>query len=351
MGRDNSLRVWIDMANSPHVLFFKPVIAELESRGHEVLITARDFAQTVPLLEQSGLAFRVVGHHGGKNLIAKSSAILTRATALASFARANKVDLSVHHNSYAQAVASFVDRIPTVALMDYEHQPANHLSFRLADKVMMPAVIPDQALAKYRMFHKLVRYSGLKEDVYLPGLAEAHDPSALQSLDIPAESPVVVFRPAPDMAAYHRFENPLCDELLDYIAEQPGVFTIVIPRTPDQASRLVFRGSDRLRVLDSPVDGAALLMRADLVITAGGTMGREAAVLGVPAYTMFAGRRAAIDEHLEAEGRMVQISTREDFALIRFDPKVPQVLNVAASRILVEHITDEILKTRVPRRQ
>lgn len=345
MSRRTVLRVWIDLANSPHVLFFQPVIEEIESRGHRVLITARDFAQTLALLERTGLEYVVIGSHGGRGLLAKSGAIIGRARGLFSWAREKQIDLAIHHNSYAQALAAYTARVPSVALMDYEHQPANHLSFGLATKVMMPAVIPDSALKKYHMGRKLVRYDGLKEDVYLHTLAARADMSSVTALGVPREAVLVLFRPEPSMAAYHRFTNPVCNELLDYLAEKPGVVTLVVPRTFEQALSLSGRANENVRILTSPVDGAALLLRADLVVTAGGTMAREGAVLGTPAYSLFAGRRAAIDEHLAGEGRLVEIRDRGDFASISLRKKPPTTLHPERASALTELLVDEMLAT------
>ena len=59
------MRIWIDLANSPHVPFFRALIPEFGARGHQVEITARDFAQTVELAMNAGLMPHVIGGHGG----------------------------------------------------------------------------------------------------------------------------------------------------------------------------------------------------------------------------------------------------------------------------------------------
>jgi len=312
---DRSIRVWIDMANSPHVQFFGPLIRELEARGHSVLITAREYAQTTELLDQTGLRYTAIGHHGGKSTIGKMLAIESRARTLAGCARQSRVDIAVHHNSYAQSIAAWCMKIPSITLMDYEHQPANHVSFRLSDIVLVPDSIPASALAPYGASWRLRRYPGLKEDFYVASMLTAEEETPeIEGLD--ADRPLLVLRPPPDLAAYHRFENLLWSHLLRYLAEREEVNVLVLPRTKDQASRLAAYSAGSIVIADRAIAPATLLARADAVITAGGTMAREAAALGIPAYTIFAGRRGGVDTALINEGRLVELATPDDFRRI-----------------------------------
>ena len=335
------MRIWIDFANSPHVLFFKPMIAELESRGHEVVLTARDFAQTVPLAEKFDFDAEVIGSHGGSNLAEKSRAILDRAFDLAAWARGEKVDLAVHHNSYAQAVAARLIRVPSVALMDYEYQPANHLSFRLASKVMVPSAIPTDVLYKYGARGKLEPYDGIKEDLYVPWFPA--DPQIRTRLGVGNDEVLVLARPAPDMAAYHRFHNPLFDQLMWDLDGRPGVTTLLVPRTAAQRAQFATLRFEHIRVLDDVFDGIALIRAADAVITAGGTMGREAAAAGVPAYSIFQGKLGAVDRYLADAGRLTLLDG-ENVSNITCFPKKNQSKQDTHGDLLA-HVVDGILAT------
>jgi predicted glycosyltransferase/peptidoglycan/xylan/chitin deacetylase (PgdA/CDA1 family) len=318
---EEPLRVWIDMANSPHVQFFGPLIRELEARGHSVLITARDYAQTTGLLDEAGLAYTKIGHHGGRSTFGKARAIYTRSRSLAAFARQHGADIAVHHNSYAQSLAARSAGIPSVTLMDYEYQPANHVSFRLSSIVVVPDSIPSHALAPYGAYWRLRRYPGLKEDFYVASmLADAHEALGIDGID--SDRPLLVLRPPPDLAAYHQFENLLWGPLLRYLSENHPANVLVLPRTKDQASRLASQVGESVVIADRAIAPAVLLSRADAVITAGGTMAREAAALGIPAYTIFAGRRGGVDTRLIAEGRLVELTSVGDFDRIRFEKRV-----------------------------
>jgi uncharacterized protein len=308
------MRIWIDLANSPHVPFFRVLLPEFVERGHQVEITARDFAQTVELATNAGMLPAVIGGHGGKRLSGKAGNLVGRAAALAKWALGRGIDLAVSHNSYAQIAAAAALGIKSVTLMDYEHQPANHVAFRLASRVIVPRVFPASELRRCGGGAKKVsRYDGTKEDVYLAEFAPHPSfPATLRALGVKNEDILVVVRPPAHEALYHRFENELFDELLTRLGHAAGVKVLLLARNEAQKSAYAARGWSNLILPPKALDGANLMAAADLVISAGGTMNREAAALGVPAASVYAGKWAAIDEELVREGRMLRLSSAEE---------------------------------------
>src|SRR5437762_8620393 len=230
------MRIWIDLANSPHVPFFRALIPEFVARGNQVEITARDFAQTVELATKAGMTPHVLGRHGGGSITGKAGNLVGRAAALRKWARDRGFDLAVSHNSYAQIAAASALGIRSVTLMDYEHQPANHLAFRLASRVIVPRAFPDSALRRYGATReKVKRYRGAKEDVYLAGFNP--DPkfaAKLQHLGIDEDDVLVVVRPPANEALYHRFENELFSSMLDRLSACVDVKVILLARTDNQ---------------------------------------------------------------------------------------------------------------------
>jgi uncharacterized protein len=318
--------IWIDLANSPHVPFFRALVGEFIARGHEVALTAREFAQTVELAEAAGLRPEVLGGHGGGKLSGKAGNLVGRAWALARWARGREIGLAVSHNSYSQVLAARALGRRAVTLMDYEHQPANHLAFRLASRVVVPESFPDEALRRFGAGERKVRrYQGIKEDVYLADFEPDPDFNGLLmekfGIDVSRDTLVVVRPPARE-ALYHRFENELFGELLARLLASSNVKVLLLARSDAQREAIVSRfQSENLFAPREALDGANLVATADLVVSAGGTMNREAAALGVPAATVYAGRWAALDEQLVRESRLKRISTREDLESLRVEKK------------------------------
>ena len=317
------MRIWIDLANSPHVPFFHALVPEFTARGHLVEITARDFAQTVELASNAGMLAHVIGGHGGGSIAGKAGNLLGRASALRKWARGRGFDLAVSHNSYAHIAAAAALGIKAVTLMDYEHQPANHSAFRLAARVIVPGAFPDTELAKYGAgTRKVKRYHGTKEDVYLADFAP--NPAfteTLRKLNIASDDVLIVARPPAREALYHRFENELFDELITHLNSELRTKIILVPRSDAQRSDFESRQLVNVVMPREALDGANLIAAADLVVSAGGTMNREAAALGVPAISVYAGKWAAIDEELIREGRLRRIGSRAEVDTLSIQKK------------------------------
>ncbi len=309
------------MANSPHVPFFRALIDEFKERGHSVEVSARDFAQTVELAQKANLNATIIGGHGGRTLKGKAQNIIGRSFELRNWARDKKFDLAVSHNSYSQTLAARLLGVKAVTLMDYEHQPANHVAFRLANRVIVPRSFPEKSLKKFGANKKKVcRYDGIKEDVYLADFVRDEKfIETLKEFGITNENILVTVRPPARDALYHRFENELFDELLKRLSQREDVKVILLPRTEPQ--REIYSSFSNFIIPSFALDGSNLIAHSDLVISAGGTMNREAAALGVPAATIYAGRWAALDEELVSQGRLSRINTREDLESLTIEKK------------------------------
>ncbi len=341
--------VWIDLANSPHVLFFQPVIAELHRRGVETVVSARDFAQTVALCDLMCIDADVIGEHGGSGLARKAGNLAGRVRALRRFARSKRPSVAVGHNSYAQAVAGRTMGIPVVTAMDYEFQPANNVAFRAANLVAVPDVFPVDILRRQGgRPSKVWRYPGLKEEIALAGFEP--DPGYLRTVCIDDSKAVIVVRPPADMALYHRFENPLFGRLLERLGQlrSGGSATvIVLARTPGQAQSLTKEGFGDLLWNDKPLDGRQLIAGADAVVSAGGSMNREAAVLGTPAYSIYAGKLAAVDRALVAEGKLTLLRTEADVDALGAAKKPRSAPPKLGNELLLQFV-DKVLALAAP---
>jgi predicted glycosyltransferase len=305
------LRVWVDLTNSPHVLVMRPVIETLRARGDDVLVTARDFAQTLGLLERFQLDHTAIGRHRGEKLAAKGLGLASRSGALVRWARGRKIDLALGHGSNDVSVAAKLLRIPSVTAFDYEWARQQHqINCRLAAGVVVPDVIPPERLEPYgATLDKLRRYEGLKEEYYLAGFEP--DTAVLDELGLDPAKPLAVVRTPPAVSLYHRFEAPVFTDVLERLR---GEQVVVLPRTTVQRAELTGAG---FLVPERAIDAQSLIAFADLVISAGGTMNREAVALGTPVWTTFEGRLGAVDEALIAQGRMKRLTSADDIVFER----------------------------------
>ncbi|GAB4580733.1 MAG: DUF354 domain-containing protein [Anaerolineales bacterium] len=310
------MKIWLDLANSPQVLFFRPIIRELERHGHEVWITTREYAQTIQLADQLGLSHQVIGKHGGRGLVSLAQQLGLRAMALSRWAKGHRFDLALSHNSYSQVVAARMLGIQVVTLMDYEHQPLNHLCFRLAHRVIVPQAFPKGLLKKFGAARKTFVYEGVKEQIYLADFSPT--PNYREREQFPSDKPLIVIRPPAPWTAYHRFENDLFDQVLRYLNDHVQGHLLFIPRLASQGDSV--REFVNINVAKKVYDGPNLLYYSDAVISGGGTMNREAAVLGTPTYTIFKGELGAVDRDLILKGRMVHLQGLADFGKIRYMP-------------------------------
>lgn len=306
-------KIWIDLDNSPHIPFFAPIIKELEARGGSVMLTARDAYQVTELVDLFGLQCHRVGRHWGKNKIMKVFGLLNRTFKLLPLVFREKPDLAVSHGSRAQILAAYLLGIPCIVIIDYEHAHQGLLWVN-AGWVICPSVIPDEALKQDKQH--ILRYRGIKEDVYVPSFKS--DPATRSKLGLSEQDLVVTIRPPATEAHYHRPESDvLFAGVIEHLAEQPGVKMVVLPRNARQDAELREQwpqliASGKIIIPKQVLDGMNLIWHSDLVVSGGGTMNREAAALGVPVYSIFKGKIGFVDQYLSEQGRLVLLDDVAD---------------------------------------
>src|SRR5437660_2782770 len=341
--RELQKTVWIDLDNSPHVPFFLPIIEELKNQGVEILLTARNTYQVCDLLDFVHLQCKVVGRHYGKHRMLKVLGNILRACQLAPTMVWRQPDLAVSHGSRAQIVVGRTLGIPTLMMQDYEYSART--GFLEADWILTPDVVPNSAMS--RRPGRVLKYPGLKEDVYVPGFRP--DPSIRQQLGISSEDLVVTLRPPATEAHYHNHKSDiLFAEALKFL-DRPHITIVTLPRSHRQDQSLRNEWPDliasrRMIIPKSAVDGLNLIWFSDLVISGGGTMNREAAALGAPVYSIFRGTIGAVDAYLAQQGRLTLIECAADLeqkiALQRWHrPSRPNSRNHPALRTIVDDIT------------
>ena len=316
------MRAWIDITAPAHVLVFRPLIGIMRGRGDEVGITARDYAQTLELLELHGLEpDEVIGRHAGRSRLQKARQMTHRLGALRKWARGRDFDVALAHGSHELTISARRLGIPSSTTFDYEFATLQHqLGCRAATRVVVPDAIPPERLRPYGVRPpKLVQYPGLKEEYYLSDFEP--DRSLLDEFGVDPARVLVVLRPPPDVSLYHRHSNPLFPQTLQHLGRSEDVHAFVLPRTDEQREYVRGLALPSIILPEGAVDAQSLIALADLVVSAGGTMNREAAALGVPVYTTYGGRLGGVDEMLIRDGRLKPLTDPRALALTKRDPE------------------------------
>ncbi|HLM08544.1 MAG TPA: DUF354 domain-containing protein [Thermoleophilaceae bacterium] len=314
------MRVWVDMTNVAHPVVLRPLVELLEQRGHEVEITARPLSHTLELLDQWGHPYTAVGRYGGASKAGKARAAARRIARLARFARGRRFDHALAHASADLPPVCRVLRVPNTTMFDYEWATLqHHVICRLATRVLVPEAIPPERLRRYGARPpKLVRYPGLKEEYYLRDFEP--DRSVPRSLGVPEGELLCVVRTPPSYALYlGGSENDMLPPLLRRL-ESLGCWTVALTRTPEQRAAVAALALERVIAPARPPDGRSLVALADALVSAGGTMNREAAVLGTPVWSIFEGPLGGVDELLVREGRLKLLRDPDELIVERKPP-------------------------------
>jgi len=333
--------IWIDLENTPHVPFFKPIIAALEKRGYTVTITTRDAYQTRELADFHGLSHTCIGKHSGKKKILKIIGILSRAVQLAYHMKSRKPCLAICHGSRSQLIAAKLLHIKSVLITDYEYVfsiPLVHFSYRI-----VPAILADTYSFKYSI--PTFTYHGIKEDVYVPFFKPREN--LFDDLHLSEGKIIITVRPPATEAHYYvAASGDLFIETMDFLLSRPGLSLILLPRSSVQRHFIASTWSEAIRlghiVMPARVlDGLELIWISDLVISGGGTMNREAAALGVPVYSIFRGQIGAVDQYLHQQGKLCIVKNKADLHTIKLE-KRDKNTNSGDNHAVLEEIVDHI---------
>jgi predicted glycosyltransferase len=314
------MRIWVDISGPAHVLVLRPIIERLRAAGHEVVTTSREYTQTQELLALHGIEHTTIGRHGGASRVRKLARLIERTSGMRRFGARQSFDLALAHGSNDLAIVSRMLGIPEANMHDYEWAVLqHHVGCRLARRVIFPDSVPFERLKRFGVTReKLRQYPGLKEEYYLADFEP--DPAVAPGLGVDSERVVVVLRPPPDVSLYHRKSNPLFPEVLMRLGRDEGIQAVVLPRTAEQRRFVLALDLPSVIVPPGAVDAQSLITQSDLVISAGGTMNREAVALGVPVYTTYGGRMGGVDEALMRSGRLRPLTNSGALELRKREP-------------------------------
>ncbi len=341
---------WIDLDNTPHVPLFRPILAELHKKGKEAFVTSRLHAQTEDLLRMWNIPHTAVGEHGGKSLVKKIVNLFERSQQLMKVAKGKSVDLALSHGSRTHMVAAARLRIPYIELIDYEYSE-QHLANWIADWILMPSFIPESRVREAGInIRKVLRYEGFKEEMYLKDFVP--NPDFRKSIDIDPAVVLVTLRPPSVTANYHdKRSEVLFRTCLARLQSSDNMLGLVVNRTQAERGLIpdAMLQTGKIRLLEKPVDGLQLLWHSDAVVSGGGTMNRESALLGVPTYSIFTGRRPAMDEHLRDIGKLTFLENPMQIESLAFAKRQIGTVYTPTNVKLAEWVTDLIISLTKPR--
>ena len=295
--------VWFDPTNSPHVLIIHPLLRELEKKEVSWFVTTRDYAQTIPLLERFGIPYFRVGGYVSGSKWRKGIYAIFRSLRLLRFS----ADAIFSPGSPYVYPAAILRRIPVIFLQDNEHISLLRWIGLFSHSVIYPEAVPEDVLvSKGVPREKIIQYPGLKEEIYLYDW-KVDVGSVRKELGIKKDEEVVAFRPEPYTAHYLQKKHEWSLKFVESLINGTDYRVVVLPRTLEQKEEYQRRFGSKIVIPERPVDGPSLLKLCSAFISAGGTMVREAVVLGTPAISMYPGELLAVDRWLVESGYMRHI--------------------------------------------
>jgi predicted glycosyltransferase len=337
-------KIWIDLDNTPHVVFFRPIIEEFQKRGYQVVLTARACFQVCELADRFNMPYKRIGRHYGKNRLLKVAGLFIRSFQLIPFVLKEKPAIALSHGSRSQMLLAEILGIPSILIFDYEFTKRS-LGAN-PSWMIVPDVLPED-IVKVNKDHVL-KYPGTKEHVYVSDFKP--DPSIREELGTRENDLLVTIRPPATEAHYHsRKSEELFEAVIDFLSRTPNLRMVLLPRNEKQEALLRKTwprqcNNGKIIIPDHVVDGLNLIWHSDLVISGGGTMNREAAALGVPVYSIFQGKIGAVDQYLANSGRLVLLESVEDvYTKIILNKRRQSRKIERANRVTLHTIVNEII--------
>ncbi|CDG64636.1 MAG: uncharacterized protein PWQ15_1480 [Methanobacterium sp.] len=335
------MKIWFDIVNSPHVRFFHSIIRYLEDQGEEVLVTTRRFGDVHRLLDLFGIEYTLVGWHG-VTLEEKLIRSTQRAYELSQIISREKPDVAVSKHSIELPRVSYGLKIPSVYVLDNEHAiAANKLTLSLCDKIILPEVIDREAVIRCGADpDHLYSYNGTSEITHLVDFQ--YNPNIFQDLklDLKKEK-TILMRPEPALASYLDADcrKTVLSPIVEALEDQANI--LVIPRFWEQQK--IFEKDENITLIKPPVDTFSLMKACDLVIGAGGTMNREAALLGTPVISCYPGDLLSVDSFYIERGLMKRSTHPDEIVgmareLLQNNHQRPQLSTDNLFKIIIDSI-------------
>lgn len=340
------MKIWFDLSNSPHINMFHDLIRDLESDGHQVIITSRPLANTVELLDQRGLKHTVVGEHYGKNFYKKVFGYPIRVMQLRKFLKPLQPDLAVSQSSFHSPLVAKLLGIPSIYTNDNEHALGNRPSFFFATKILIPENLAIEKVARYgTSAKKIIQYPGVKEGIYLWQKGEKIQAARNAN---PVQGVQIYIRPEPQTAQYYKGKQNFLDETI--LALQDSYHFTILPRDANQTRHYKQAQFSKVHVPDKPMPFDTIAEKCTVFIGAGGSMTREMAILGIPTISVYQDELLDVDQFLLSKNLMLHEPNLTPQKLTSFvqslENSAPALELMTKGKQAYQLFKDEILKFR-----
>lgn len=297
------MKIWIDLTNSPHINFFKPFIRYWEAQGYDIIITARDLANTIALINQNGWKYTEIGGHAGKNKIKKLLNFPKRVLQLRNFLKKHKPDIGISHSSFYSPLVCRMLNIPSIYLNDNEHAKGNYLAFKFSSLIILPEFLKEKAKElKWTSNYPISFYPGIKEGIYLSQSSYNRKKS---------NSNTIFIRLEPWTAQYYSGDSKFLDAIIEKLGDDYKV--VILPRSQEQIEHFTQSRFDKINVSKKPIGLEIIYNECLLFLGAGGSMTRELAFLGVPTLSVYQGELLEVDKFL-VENKFMAYNPKPDIA-------------------------------------
>lgn len=288
-------KIWFDIDNTPHVNFFKPFVKHF-GVTHDLIFSLKQFAEVEKLFHSEiGMDYQMIGKHKGGSKIMKVIGVGQRTIQL--LAKMEKFDLKISIGGDSSNLCAKIRGKKSVTFDDNETAP-NWRYSPFTDFAFWPVAIDEKVIFNQGFKpSKTYRYNGFKEDVYIADYQP--DPQFLTHL--PFDNYVVV-RPENILANYVGLKRTIVPELVDLLVDK-GINVLYLPRYKHDFG--LVKPSNSIFIPPNPLNGLDVCYYADAVLTGAGTLAREAACLGTPAVSFFAGKKLLmVDQAMIREKKM-----------------------------------------------
>jgi hypothetical protein len=321
------MKIWYDATTGKHVRYGAAIAARLRNLGYDVILTTRKHPDTLELARILNEKFIPVGQYDPTSLCTRLEKSAKRTIMLSRLFKDSVPDLAISHQSVELCRVAFGLNVPIILTADTPHAAAvNKLTIPLANALVASEAIPKRVFKKYGE-PKLFQFKGVDEVAWIKELRIS------QKFDY--EKPLIVVRQVEKKAAYAMGKTDITEKIAKKLTSIGNVVFLTRYKKPKRKNLIIPKHF---------VDSASLVTNADLVVSAGGTIAREAALQGIPSIVLSDFGRTYVNEYLVKKSFPLFIASDLTEALKLAEKHLGKKSDVKTKLTMLENPIDMISK-------